>query len=241
MTVRTITVGGTGFRFADLRELMAKATPPRSGDVLAGVAAGSAQERVAAQMVLADLPLRTFLDEVVVAYDDDEVTRLIIATHDAAALGPVASMTVGEFRDWLLSWEADEAALQALAPGVTPEMAAAVSKLMRVQDLVAVARKCRVVTAFRSTQGQPPRMATPQPPHHPTGCRDGSRPGCSPTTRPTTRWASRRRWPTACCWAPVTPCWASTRRPTGPRPCAGCWSCSTTCGSGTPRRCSRAC
>src|SRR4051812_38823528 len=168
MTARTITVGGTGYRFADLRELMAKATPPRSGDVLAGVAAGSAQEKVAAQMVLADLPLRTFLDEVVVPYEDDEVTRLIIDTHDSAAVAPVASMTVGEFRDWLLSWEADEAALRALAPGVTPEMAAAVCKLMRVQDLVAVARKCRVVTAFRSTLGLPGRLATRLQPNHPT-------------------------------------------------------------------------
>jgi ethanolamine ammonia-lyase large subunit len=168
MTVRTITVGGTGYRFADLRELMAKATPPRSGDALAGVAAESAQQRVAAQLVLADLPLRTFLDEVVVPYDDDEVTRLIIDTHDAAAFAPVASMTVGGFRDWLLSWEADEAALRALAPGVTPEMAAAVSKLMRVQDLIAVARKCRVVTAFRSTLGLPGRLATRLQPNHPT-------------------------------------------------------------------------
>jgi ethanolamine ammonia-lyase large subunit len=168
MTVRTITVGGTGYRFADLRELMAKATPPRSGDVLAGVAAESAQEKVAAQLVLADLPLRTFLDEVVVPYDDDEVTRLIIDTHDTAAFAPVAAMTVGEFRDWLLSWEADEATLRALAPGVTPEMAAAVSKLMRVQDLVAVARKCRVVTAFRSTLGLPGRLATRLQPNHPT-------------------------------------------------------------------------
>ncbi|MDT7579279.1 MAG: ethanolamine ammonia-lyase large subunit, partial [Pseudonocardiales bacterium] len=168
MTVRTITVGGTGYRFADLRELMAKATPPRSGDVLAGVAAESAQERVAAQLVLADLPLRAFLDEVVVPYDDDEVTRLIIDTHDAAAFAPVASMTVGEFRDRLLSWEADEAALSALAPGVTPEMAAAVCKLMRVQDLVAVGRKCRVVTAFRSTLGLPGRLATRLQPNHPT-------------------------------------------------------------------------
>ena len=161
-------LGGHSYAFADLRELMAKATPLRSGDVLAGVAAESAAERVAAQTVLADLPLAHFLDESVVPYEDDDVTRLITDTHDAAAFTPVRSLTVGGFRDWLLSWEADTAALTALAPGLTPEMVAAVSKLMRVGDLVAVARKTRVVTSLRTTIGLEGRLATRLQPNHPT-------------------------------------------------------------------------
>src|SRR3954471_18409927 len=136
-------VGGTRHVFPDLRTLLARATPLRSGDVLAGVAAGSAQERVAAQRALADLPLRHFLAEAVIPYEADEVTRLIQDRHDAAAFAPVAHLTVGGFRDWLLA--AEPAALAALHPGLTPEMAAGVSKLMRLQDLVAVAAKCRVV------------------------------------------------------------------------------------------------
>lgn len=152
----------------ELRELMARASPLRSGDVLAGVAAAGAEERVRAQMALADVPLTRFLNETVVPYEDDEVTRLIVDTHDAAAFAPVSHLTVGGFRDWLLSHEATTEALAALAPGITPEMAAAASKLMRVQDLVAVARKCRVVTAFRDTIGLPGRFSTRLQPNHPT-------------------------------------------------------------------------
>jgi ethanolamine ammonia-lyase large subunit len=152
----------------DLRTLLAKASPPRSGDVLAGVAAESAEERVRAQMALAEVPLRRFLNEAVVPYEDDEVTRLIVDTHDAAAFAPIAHLTVGDFRDWLLRYETTEATLAALAPGITPEMAAAVSKLMRVQDLVAVARKCRVVTAFRNTIGTPGTLSVRLQPNHPT-------------------------------------------------------------------------
>ncbi|MBA3496974.1 MAG: ethanolamine ammonia-lyase subunit EutB [Gemmatimonadales bacterium] len=162
------TVGSVRYRFPDLRALLAKASPARSGDTLAGVAAASAEERVAAQMALADLPLRTLLDETVIPYERDDVTRLIIDTHDAVAFGAVAHLTVGGFREWLLSHEATPDKLAALAPGVTPEMAAAVSKLMRLQDLVLVARKCRVVTRFRNTIGLPGRLSVRLQPNHPT-------------------------------------------------------------------------
>ena len=162
------TLGGHSYSFTDLRDLLAKATPRRSGDVLAGVAAESAAERVAAQTVLADVPLAHFLDEAVVPYEDDDVTRLIMDTHDAAAFAPVASMTVGGFRDHLLSFDADTAALTALAPGLTPEMVAATSKLCRVSDLVAIARKTRVVTGLRTTLGLEGRLATRLQPNHPT-------------------------------------------------------------------------
>ncbi|WP_263365849.1 ethanolamine ammonia-lyase subunit EutB [Edaphobacter bradus] len=162
------TIGGTTYSFRDLKDLLAKATPARSGDELAGVAARSSVERVAAQMTLADLPLAAFLNEAVVPYESDEVTRLIVDSHDASAFAPVASLTVGGFRDWLLSHETTAESLAALAPGVTPEMAAAVSKLMRVQDLVAVARKIRVVTRFRATVGLPGRLSTRLQPNHPT-------------------------------------------------------------------------
>ncbi len=162
------TLAGRVWQFADLKTLLARATPPRSGDTLAGVAADSAAERMAARLALADLPLAHFLNETVVPYEADEVTRLIVDTHDAAAFAPVAHLTVGAFRDWLLSDAADGAALAALAPGLTPEMAAAVSKLMRHQDLLWVAKKCRVVTAFRNTIGLPGRLAVRLQPNHPT-------------------------------------------------------------------------
>jgi ethanolamine ammonia-lyase large subunit len=164
----THTAGSVTASFRDLKDLMAKATPARSGDVLAGVAAGSAEERVLAQMALADLPLSTFLNEALIPYEDDAVTRLIIDSHDAAAFAPVRHLTVGDFRNWLLGDTADNAALTALAPGLTPEMVAAVSKLMRNQDLILVAQKCRVVTAFRNTLGLPGRLSTRLQPNHPT-------------------------------------------------------------------------
>lgn len=160
--------GRQAWSFADLKELMAKATPPRSGDMLAGIAAGTAEENVAAKMCLADLPLKAFLTEALVPYEADEVTRLIIDGHDAAAFAPIAHMTVGQFRDHLLSDAATTQALAALAPGIIPEMAAAVSKLMRNQDLILVARKCRVVTGFRDTIGLPGTMAVRLQPNHPT-------------------------------------------------------------------------
>ena len=162
------TIDGVVYRFRDLKDLLAKATPARSGDELAGIAAGSAVERVAAQMVLAELPLTAFLNEAVIPYESDEVTRLIVDSHDLSAFAPIASLTAGEFRDWLLSEEATEESLARLAAGVTPEMTAAVSKLMRVQDLIAVARKIRVVTRFRTTVGLAGRMSTRLQPNHPT-------------------------------------------------------------------------
>jgi len=161
-------IGPRTWVFSNLRDLMAKATPLRSGDMLAGIAAASAQERVAAQMCLADLPLGTFLEEALVPYEDDSVTRLILDTHDRAAFAPIAHLTVGGFRDWLLSDNADGAVLAALAPGVTPEMAAAVSKIMRNQDLILAARKCRVTTRFNNTIGLPGTMAVRLQPNHPT-------------------------------------------------------------------------
>jgi ethanolamine ammonia-lyase large subunit len=162
------TVGTERHLFADLKSLLAKASPPRSGDALAGVAAASARECMAARMALADLPLAHFLQEMLVPYEGDEVTRLIVDTHDPRAWAPVRSQTVGEFREWLLAETTGSAELAALAPGLTPEMAAAVSKLMRNQDLVSVARKCRVVTAFRCTLGLPGRLAVRLQPNHPT-------------------------------------------------------------------------
>ena len=152
----------------NLKHLLAKATPARSGDELAGIAAQSAEERVRAQMSLADLPLKTFLNETVVPYESDEVTRLIVDTHDSAAFQPISHLTVGDFRDWLLSDHTDGETLSRVAPGITPEMAAAVSKIMRVQDLVTVAAKIRVVTAFRDTIGCAGRLSTRLQPNHPT-------------------------------------------------------------------------
>jgi len=165
--MHAVAIEGTLYAFPDLRDLMAKASPPRSGDRLAGIAAQSAAERVAAQMALADLPLATFLDEAVVPYEDDEVTRLIIDTHDAAAFAPIAHLTVGGFRDWLLGDDATTETLSALASGITPEMAAAVAKICRNQDLILIAAKCRVVTRFRNTIGLPGRLSSRLQPNHP--------------------------------------------------------------------------
>jgi ethanolamine ammonia-lyase large subunit len=158
----------THYVFPDLKTLLARATPPRSGDVLAGIAAASAEEVVAARMALADVPLKQFLTETLIPYESDEVTRLIIDRHDTAAFAPVSHMTVGELREWLLSDAAGTAALAQLAMGLTPEMVAAVSKLMRNQDLILAARKARVVTRFRDTIGLPGRMAVRIQPNHPT-------------------------------------------------------------------------
>ncbi|OYW54683.1 MAG: ethanolamine ammonia lyase large subunit [Hyphomicrobium sp. 32-62-53] len=160
--------GHERYVFRDLKDLMAKATPLRSGDLLAGVAAGDDTERAAAQLALADVPLGVFLQEMVVPYETDEVTRLIIDSHDADAFKAVSHLTVGGFRDWLLSDHATTEALAKLVSGLTPEMVAAVSKIMRVQDLVMVAKKCRVVTKFRNTIGLESRMATRLQPNHPT-------------------------------------------------------------------------
>ena len=163
-----VTVGKNRHAFGSLRELLAKATPRRSGDELAGVAAASAEERVAAQLALAEVPLADFLKYPIIPYESDEVTRLVLDTHDRAAFAPVAGLSVGQFRDWLLRYETDAATLSALAPGLTPEMVAAVSKLMGNQDLVLVASKIRVVTRFRNTLGLPGRLSVRLQPNHPT-------------------------------------------------------------------------
>ncbi len=162
------TLGGQGHAFDDLRQVMAHASPARSGDYLAGVGAATAQQRMAARHVLADLPLTTFLNEALVPYEDDAITRLVIDGHDAAAFAPIRHMTVGDWRNWLLGDAATPEALAALAPGLTPEMVSAVSKIMRNQDLIAVARKCRVVTRFRNTQGLAGRIGVRLQPNHPT-------------------------------------------------------------------------
>ncbi|SNR28949.1 ethanolamine ammonia-lyase subunit EutB [Hymenobacter mucosus] len=156
------------YEFPDLKTLLAKASPLRSGDVLAGLAAETYEERVAAQLTLADVPLRNFLHEALIPYEQDEVTRLIMDTHDAAAFAPISHFTVGQLRDWLLAEATDTAVLQGLAPGLTPEMVAAVSKLLRNQDLIALARKCEVVTQFRNTLGLRGHLATRLQPNHPT-------------------------------------------------------------------------
>src|SRR4051794_4208668 len=161
------TIGAHCHVFDGLRDLLAKATPPRSGDRLAGVAAESAEQMIAARMALANVPLRQFLNEAVIPYEDDEVTRLILDSHEAQAFAAVSSLTVGGFRDWLLSDAATSEALQKAARGITPEMAAAVSKLMRNQDLILVAKKCAVTTAFRNTIGLRGRMSVRLQPNHP--------------------------------------------------------------------------
>lgn len=161
-------LGAMTYCFDGLGDLMAKASALKSGDCLAGVAARTEEERIAARYALADLPLKTFLNEAIVPYESDEVTRLILDRHDAVAFQPIASMTVGELRDWLLAYETDTACLSALAPGLTPEMVAAVSKLMRNQDLILVASKASVVTRFRTSIGLPRRLSTRLQPNHPT-------------------------------------------------------------------------
>lgn len=162
------TIGRKVYRFSNLRDLLAKASPHRSGDVLAGLHAESYQERVAAQFALADVPLKTFLSEAIIPYEKDEITRLIMDNHDVNAFSPISAFTVGEFRDWLLGEQSDSPSLRNLSPGITPEMAAAVSKLMRNQDLITVAKKCEVVTAFRNTIGLKGHFSTRLQPNHPT-------------------------------------------------------------------------
>ncbi|MBS1522794.1 MAG: ethanolamine ammonia-lyase subunit EutB [Bacteroidetes bacterium] len=162
------TIGRKTYRFNDLKTLLAKASPHRSGDVLAGIAAESYEERIAAQIALADVPLKTFLNEVVIPYEEDEVTRLIIDNQDNNSFSLISTLTVGEFRDWLLRDETDTLTLQKLVQGITPEMVAAVSKLMRNQDLVSVAKRCEVVTRFRNTIGLKGHFSTRLQPNHPT-------------------------------------------------------------------------
>ncbi|HEX6827837.1 MAG TPA: ethanolamine ammonia-lyase subunit EutB [Burkholderiales bacterium] len=161
------TLGQRRYVFDDLKSLLARASPPKSGDQLAGIAAASDEERVAARFALAEVPLKAFLEEPLVPYEEDEVTRLLLDHYDRSAFTEIGACTVGELRDWLLAYEADGAALARVAPGLTPEMAAAVAKLMRNQDLILVARKCSVVTRFRNTIGLPGRLAIRLQPNHP--------------------------------------------------------------------------
>ncbi|SEQ95305.1 MULTISPECIES: ethanolamine ammonia-lyase subunit EutB [Pseudomonas] len=167
MIYQTI-IGHQAYRFEDLKTLLAKASPARSGDELAGLAAGSAEERMAAKIALADVPLKRFLEEALIPYEQDDVTRLIIDSHDAFAFAPISHLTVGDFRDWLLLDSTDSKTLTAVSPGITPEMAAAVSKLMRNQDLILVAKKCQVITRFRNTIGLPGHLSVRLQPNHPT-------------------------------------------------------------------------
>jgi ethanolamine ammonia-lyase large subunit len=162
------TIRQHNYVFNDLKTLLAKASSHRSGDVLAGLAAESYQQRIAAQMALANVPLKAFLNEAIIPYETDDITRLIIDNHNAIAFAPISHFTVGDLRNWLLSYQADTNALTQVASGLTPEMVAAVSKLMRNQDLIAVAQKCEVVAKFRNTIGLQGRFSTRLQPNHPT-------------------------------------------------------------------------
>jgi ethanolamine ammonia-lyase large subunit len=161
-------IGRKTYQFKDLRTLLAKASPDRSGDRLAGIAADSHEERIAAQLAISDVPLAKFLEDLIIPYEKDEVTRLIIDSHDKEAFKPVSNLSVGDFRNWLLRNEVGAPVLQALSPGLTPEMVAAVSKIMALQDLISVSRKCRVVTRFRNTIGLEGRLSVRLQPNHPT-------------------------------------------------------------------------
>ena len=161
-------VGAVNYQFSDLKAVLAKASPARSGDYLAGVAADTYAERMAARLCLAEIPLKTFLEDLIIPFEADEVTRLIVDTHDKAAFAEISHLSVGDFRDWLLSDMADSATLKRVATGITPEMAAAVSKLMRNQDLILVAKKCHVITSFRNTIGLPGHISVRLQPNHPT-------------------------------------------------------------------------
>ena len=168
MSAYRYSVGAVNYQFADLKAVLAKATPARSGDYLAGVAADTYAERMAARMCLAQIPLKTFLEDLIIPFEADEVTRLIVDSHNQAAFAEISHLTVGDFRDWLLSDNADSATLKRVSTGITPEMAAAVSKLMRNQDLILVAKKCHVTTSFRNTIGLPGHISVRLQPNHPT-------------------------------------------------------------------------
>lgn len=163
--IYTAFIKGKNYRFPDLATLLAKASPRRSADELAGIAAESEFERAVAQKILADVPLQHFLDQPLIAPEVDEVSKLILEQHDAKAFTAIQSLTVGEFREWLLAGEHD---LSAMAFAFTPEMVAAVSKIMRNQELIAVASRCQVISQFRNTIGLPGRLSTRLQPNHPT-------------------------------------------------------------------------
>ena len=161
------TVRSERFNFADLRELLAKANEEKSGDALAGIAAANQRERVAAKRALADVRLEEVLSQPVIDPDVDEVSRLILDSHDRAAFAPLASQTVGEFREWLLDDATDAGRLRFSQAGITPEMAAAVAKLMSNKDLVLAAAKIRNVTRCRNTLGERGVLGMRLQPNHP--------------------------------------------------------------------------
>lgn len=163
-----ITIDSQVYKFKDLKDLLAKATPVRSGDILAGVASESLTQMVAAQSILADLTLDTFTKQFLIDPEIDEVSRLIIKQHDQQLFAKFKNFTVGELRDFLLSYQCDTTVLTDLRYAFTPEMIAAVSKIMRNQDLIAVSRKCEVVTKFRNTIGLKGRLSTRLQPNHPS-------------------------------------------------------------------------
>lgn len=163
-----INIGHLTYKFDSLKELMAKATPRRSGDELAGIAARSMEEHVAAQMCLAEVPLARFLEEPLIPYEKDEVTRLIFDTHDRQSFRLISHLTVGDFRNWILNDHTTGDTLRTVANAITPEIAAAVSKIMRNQDLILAASKCQVITRFRNTIGLPGRLSARLQPNHPT-------------------------------------------------------------------------
>src|SRR5262245_54078897 len=220
------TIASSRYVFPDLKTLLAKASPARSGDQLAGIAAASGEERVAAQYALADVPLTSVLEQPVIPYESDEVTRLIVDTHDRAAFGEIAHLTVGGLRDWLLSDAPTAQKLAALARGITPEMAAAVAKISGLKDLMVMAAKCSVVTRFRDTISS-----------FPAACRCG----CSPTIRPTICAPSPRASSTGSCSAPATPSSASTPQPTVPSARMRCSRCWTRCAPSSTSRPRPAC
>src|SRR5258708_1409331 len=201
------TIDAVSYVFDDLCDLLAKATAPRSGGRLAGIAADSAEQMIAARIALADVPLKKFLHETVIPYEDDEITRLIVDTHDASAFAAISSLTVGSFRDWLLSDAATGEVLGKLSHGITPEMAAAVSKLMRNQDLILVAKKCQVTTRFRNTIGLRGRMSVRLEPNYPfddfkgitASILDGIMLGSGDACIGINRQATIRLSPAACC------------------------------------------
>ncbi|MBN7814241.1 ethanolamine ammonia-lyase subunit EutB [Algoriphagus pacificus] len=161
-------VGNFNFSFPDLKTVLAKASPEKSGDQMAGLAATSEQERIAAKLVLADIPLKQFLNEEIISSEIDAVSRLIQESFDAKAFRPISHLTVGGFRDWLLSYETDGEKIKEISPGLTPEMVAAVSKIMANQDLILVASKIRVITKFRNTLGLKGHFSTRLQPNHAT-------------------------------------------------------------------------
>jgi ethanolamine ammonia-lyase large subunit len=227
----TARVGAVTYTLNGLVELMAKATPRRSGDELAGCAASSDAERAAAQWALADTSLNVFLEEMVVPYEDDEVTRLIIDSHDRVGFQRISHLTVGGLRDWLLDVAAGPdrvaaaATLAGISRAITPEMAAAVSKIMRNQDLIAVARAITVTSAFRTTVGLPGTLATRLQPNHPTDDPRGIAAATLDGLLP----------------AAATPSLASTRPPIPPKPLQIYWSCSMRSVPATPFPRSPAC